>query len=32
MQLANCKKGNMTATTYFSKMKKLGDELAAAGK
>ena len=32
MQLANCKKGSMTAAAYFSKMKKLGDELAAAGK
>jgi hypothetical protein len=32
MQLATYKKGSMTTTTYFSKMKKLGDELAAAGK
>jgi hypothetical protein len=32
MQLVTCKKGSMTATTYFSNTKKLGDELAAAGK
>jgi hypothetical protein len=32
MQLANCKKGGLTAAAYFSKMKKLGDELAAADK
>lgn len=32
MQLANCKKGGMITPAYFSKMKKLGDELAATGK
>ena len=32
MQLTNLKKGSMTTAVYFSKMKALGDELAAAGK
>lgn len=32
MQLANCKKGGQTAATYYSKVKALGDELAAAGR
>ena len=32
MQLANCKKGSLTAAAYSSKMKKLDDELAAAGR
>ncbi|CAN6361109.1 unnamed protein product [Urochloa humidicola] len=32
MQLANLKKGSMSCTVYFDKMKKLADELAAAGK
>lgn len=32
MQLSTTKKGSMTTTEYFNKMKALGDELAAAGK
>jgi len=32
MQMANCRKGSLTAVAYFAKMKALGDELAAAGR
>ena len=32
MQLTNSKKGSMTATAYYAKVKALGDELAAAGR
>ena len=30
MQLVNCKKGSQSAAAYFSKIKAIGDELAAA--
>ena len=32
MQLANIKKGGMSTEAYFNKMRKIKDELAAAGK
>lgn len=32
LALSTTKKGNMTITDYFGKMRSLGDELAAAGK
>jgi hypothetical protein len=32
MQLASCKKGGMTVSAYFAKMKSIGDELASIGK
>ena len=32
MALSSTKKGSMTATEYFTKMKNLGDEMAAAGR
>ncbi|XP_072149321.1 uncharacterized protein [Setaria viridis] len=32
MQLASLKKGGMTATVHFAKMKAIGDELATVGK
>ena len=32
MQLASCKKGDMSATAYFAKMTTIGNELASIGK
>lgn len=32
MQLSNLKKGSMSITVYYAKMRAIGDELAAAGK